>query len=581
MQRAIQFLSSPAVRGQPDAHAAFLESKGVTAAEVREALTRLGEATAPQAEGAPVDDAAEPINTSLPNATYDEFVGRLVHAADPDAAALRDSLASFIEMFRTALGTAYDVADRSALVQHQVEQTAQHVLAYYNKVHRPVSAQIVMECVEKYLLSRLHALLFQPDNADAELYHRMRRLRWVRIEHLDIAPHLCDDTLWSVAQQEMLNINLHKAPRDKMLCIVKACKILYSALEMLSGDGAVSADALLPVLIYNILRANPPDLCCNIAYVEQYRHPMHMRHEASYFFVSFCTAVAFIQQLSASSLSINVGDYQRYMNEPDGDRNGRMAAWQQGTSHDPNLLLLHSCAGGDLSMVEQLVEQGASTNYVHPDSAAGGALLAGDFPLSVAARFANTEVVRYLLANGADVGLRNSEGRTVLHLECIGHMVGRRRVYNLEAIQLLVRGGADIDALDQHGRTPVDYAREAPDGVPVLRLLHAIGNDRTITASEAVEAERTVPELVRQHSTGVGVETMWGTPLLVAHKMQEGETMGQISARFGVPESTILRLNRISSSPPSRLFIPIARRFEPHEELRHKNEILSRMRSVV
>lgn len=58
-----------------------------------------------------------------------------------------------------------------------------------------------------------------------------------------------------------------------------------------------------------ILRSNPRNLHSNIQYLTHFRHPSRMLAESGYYFVSFLTAVSFIETLDASALCINPKDF--------------------------------------------------------------------------------------------------------------------------------------------------------------------------------------------------------------------------------------------------------------------------------
>lgn len=65
---------------------------------------------------------------------------------------------------------------------------------------------------------------------------------------------------------ELLKINHYKAPRDKMICILNCCKVIFGLIRHISGSGpdSTSADAFIPVLIFVVLRANPENMISNV-----------------------------------------------------------------------------------------------------------------------------------------------------------------------------------------------------------------------------------------------------------------------------------------------------------------------------
>lgn len=58
---------------------------------------------------------------------------------------------------------------------------------------------------------------------------------------------------WQLAQKELQKINMYKAPRDKLVCILNCCKVIGNLLlnaSLASKENPPGADEFLPVLIY-------------------------------------------------------------------------------------------------------------------------------------------------------------------------------------------------------------------------------------------------------------------------------------------------------------------------------------------
>lgn len=58
---------------------------------------------------------------------------------------------------------------------------------------------------------------------------------------------------WQLAQKELQKMNMYKAPRDKLMCILSCCKVINNLLlnaSIASKENAPGADEFLPVLIY-------------------------------------------------------------------------------------------------------------------------------------------------------------------------------------------------------------------------------------------------------------------------------------------------------------------------------------------
>ena len=61
-------------------------------------------------------------------------------------------------------------------------------------------------------------------------------------------------------------MNIYKTPQDKLACIKKCMITIQNLLAI--AKSPVCADDLHPVLIYVIIKANPPTFLSNVQYIE-------------------------------------------------------------------------------------------------------------------------------------------------------------------------------------------------------------------------------------------------------------------------------------------------------------------------
>ncbi|XP_065881392.1 vacuolar protein sorting-associated protein 9A-like isoform X2 [Euphorbia lathyris] len=117
-----------------------------------------------------------------------------------------------------------------------------------------------------------------------------------------------------LAQKELQKINMCKAPRDKLACILNCCKVINNLLlSMASSHNPPGADDFLPVLIYVTIKANPPQLHSNLLYIQRYRGQSRLVGEASYFFTNMLSAECFISNINASSISLEETEFEKNM----------------------------------------------------------------------------------------------------------------------------------------------------------------------------------------------------------------------------------------------------------------------------
>ena len=97
---------------------------------------------------------------------------------------------------------------------------------------------------------------------------------------------------------------------------------------------------------------------------------------------------------------------------------------------------------GDVSKVADMVQAGMPVDIDDED---------GWTALFRAACYNRTDVVRYLLNNGANVNKQDSLGWTVLH--------HASRMNQTDVMRILLEHGARKDIKDKYGNTPIDLAR--------------------------------------------------------------------------------------------------------------------------
>ncbi|KAJ4990531.1 guanine nucleotide exchange factor vps9 [Stagonosporopsis vannaccii] len=175
---------------------------------------------------------------------------------------------------------------------------------------------------------------------DEVLAQKVRIYKWVREEHLDIKDvGEKGRKFLALAQQELLKIKTYRAPRDKIICILNCCKVIFGFLRTSKSDQ--SADAFVPLLIYTVLQANPDHLVSNVQYILRFRNQDKLGGEAGYYISSLMGAVQFIEGLDKTSLTVTDEEF---------DRNVEAA-------------------------VKAIAEKHAPEAEIHPESAAGPAHL--------------------------------------------------------------------------------------------------------------------------------------------------------------------------------------------------------------
>lgn len=146
---------------------------------------------------------------------------------------------------------------------------------------------------------------------DDILAQKIRIYSWIREEHLDIAavgPN--GQRFLKLAQQELLKIKGYRAPRDKVICVLNCCKVIFGLLKNAKSSDT-SADSFVPLLIYVVLQANPENLVSNVQYILRFRNQDKLGGEAGYYMSSLSGAIQFIESLDRTTLTVSDEDFER------------------------------------------------------------------------------------------------------------------------------------------------------------------------------------------------------------------------------------------------------------------------------
>ncbi|CRK18827.1 hypothetical protein BN1708_003172 [Verticillium longisporum] len=133
---------------------------------------------------------------------------------------------------------------------------------------------------------------------------------WIREAHLDIPPTSeSGKRFLKLAQQELFKIRSYRAPRDKIICVLNCCKVIFGLLKHAKSDG--SADSFMPFLIYVVLQSNPEHLVSNVQYILRFRNQEKLGGEAGYYLSSLMGAIQFIENMDKTSLTITDDEFEK------------------------------------------------------------------------------------------------------------------------------------------------------------------------------------------------------------------------------------------------------------------------------
>ncbi|XP_061527372.1 GTPase-activating protein and VPS9 domain-containing protein 1 isoform X4 [Phycodurus eques] len=158
--------------------------------------------------------------------------------------------------------------------------------------------------IERSVMNRIFKLAFYPNQdgdilRDQLLHEHIQRLsKVVTANHkaLQIPEVYLKEAPWPSAQSEIKTINAYKTPRDKVQCILRMCSTIMNLLSLANEDSVPGADDFVPVLVFVLIRANPPCLLSTVQYINNF-YASRLSGEECYWWMQFTAAVEFIKTI--------------------------------------------------------------------------------------------------------------------------------------------------------------------------------------------------------------------------------------------------------------------------------------------
>ncbi|XP_076233243.1 GTPase activating protein and VPS9 domains 1 isoform X2 [Calliopsis andreniformis] len=188
--------------------------------------------------------------------------------------------------------------------------------SFLGKVHAKMDNDPIWQCasenqltlarvvVERTVMARVYHNALYP-NGDGDVYrdqllhdHIKKLAKAVTPNHKDLRiPKIYHyECPWPWAQAELAVISAYKTPRDKLQCVFRCATTIMNLLSMATERGVPAADDLIPVLVYVIIKTNPPSLLSTIQYVDSF-YGNRLEGEEQYWWTQFCSAIEFIKTM--------------------------------------------------------------------------------------------------------------------------------------------------------------------------------------------------------------------------------------------------------------------------------------------
>ncbi|XP_054911911.1 ankyrin repeat domain-containing protein 27 isoform X2 [Poeciliopsis prolifica] len=328
---------------------------------------------------------------------------------------------------------------------------------------------LLKQAVGIYIHHGIHDLIFNLVGTleacqDASFNKITRSLQDLQQKDLGVKPEFSMNL--SRAKRELSQLNQQTSPLLKVLCLRRVVLTATLTPRCTVSIEAVSADDLLSVVLYLLVKTEIPNWMANLSYMRNFCFSNSSKDELSYCLSTFEAAVEYI----------NLGKLQNTCSVTGELRDkalfkARMSLLTQNVAA-PVLRLFEHVANGNEAEVERLLSEGEADEDVrmcHPlcscdlcDGHLSGRLNdlsiitpfsrddRGYTPLHAAAICGQAQLIDLLVHKGAPVNATDYHALTPLHLAC-------QRGYQGVSL-LLLHYKANTEAQDNNGNTPLHLA---------------------------------------------------------------------------------------------------------------------------
>lgn len=222
--------------------------------------------------------------------------------------------------------------------QALVLQLQEHLMGYINRLDKDTSmcgdiesrrkiCVALLECVEKPTMESLYHTLFAPKQTagkyddlaqDEQFASKVAALNMadIKLIHLGLDTPLQEDLqqICMEAGQLLNRMNDARCPAEKLKQIVDAHKCVVDRMDRLNerikgsqtGDlPLLSADGILPLLIYSVIKSNPSRFISNLRYIQRYRTRTLLASQYEYCMTNTQAIASFVDTVDARQLGLS------------------------------------------------------------------------------------------------------------------------------------------------------------------------------------------------------------------------------------------------------------------------------------
>lgn len=345
-------------------------------------------------------------------------------------------------------------------------------LPHVRKLHTASSKTFFHLACETYVLNKLHPLIFRSlckiELGDTAVNTVTRRISDITFYDLGIQ----DEFKGSIARAKscLQHLNQCLSPLEKSTCFKKTLITLAKLSSDIQTEG-LTADELLPMLVYLVVKSDIPNWRSNLYYIQHFHFSKVGNEEFLYYLTSFEAAVEYI---ATGELEKNVGRDFRKPKIPDDSGMDEIGKANMSILNS----FFQSICSGDIQAVQKIIlksreiPDGISQELCHPlcdcNKCAPIVQIYHDHPshvtvhskdlllrngLHYAALFGHQQIVQWLLERTdlkQEIDEVDCNQQSALHLACFRG--------NQKCVLLLLSDESTVNKVDKCGNTPLHMA---------------------------------------------------------------------------------------------------------------------------
>lgn len=199
----------------------------------------------------------------------------------------------------------------------QVKDGINSLSSEFQSIHKENSQNYEnnLEAIENIVSKALHDELMNIASQkliDEQVTNKMKKYAKIQPKHIEINADITASVTYDRAIQDQSKVDYYKSPKDKLVMIVNACKLVNGMVweNSKNKDVPTGADDFLPVLIFTTIKACPERPASNLNFIRELRSNELLKGFSDYYLTAYESVLDFIERLDISRQKITKEEHE-------------------------------------------------------------------------------------------------------------------------------------------------------------------------------------------------------------------------------------------------------------------------------